>query len=170
MSTLKVDTIQGKTTAGTVAMPSNYIVQKKVHAWTTETSSTSSSHVDITGSSFSFTPLFSNSVLHIRFDVQCNIYRESASGQGMALKLNADGTNVANAPQYNYEMYMRNFSGGTHDLYIPYSKEYTLTVTNTNAKTIKLTGAVYGTGDNGRFRVNGGGYFQSTISVLEVKA
>ena len=37
MSTLKVDTIQGKTTAGTVAMPSGLVVQTVIHDFQDET-------------------------------------------------------------------------------------------------------------------------------------
>ena len=47
MSTLSVDTIQGKTTAGTVAMPSGTVIQARYSSSTTRVASTSSS-ADVT--------------------------------------------------------------------------------------------------------------------------
>ena len=60
MSTLKVDTIQGKTTAGTVAMPSGHVVQMQSTTTTTAISTTSTSYV-ASGLIVSITPKFSTS-------------------------------------------------------------------------------------------------------------
>ena len=60
MSTLSVDTIQGKTTAGTVAMPAGamlQVVQSHVTAYTTTSSNSNSS----TGLTVAITPKFSSS-------------------------------------------------------------------------------------------------------------
>ena len=60
MSTLSVDTIQGQTTAGTVAMPAGamlQVVQTHVTAYTTTSSSSNSS----TGLTVAITPKFSSS-------------------------------------------------------------------------------------------------------------
>ena len=46
MSTLKVDTIQGKTTAGTVAMPAGYIVQTQSSVITATTAHTTTTYTD----------------------------------------------------------------------------------------------------------------------------
>ena len=62
MSTLKVDTIQGKTTAGTVAMPAGHVIQvvsSEIGA-SGDISTTSTSFVD-TGHSVTITPKFSTS-------------------------------------------------------------------------------------------------------------
>ena len=62
MSTLSVDTIQGKTTAGTVAMPSGSVVQVVKAIITTDTAvTTSGSFVDIPASQCSITSKFANS-------------------------------------------------------------------------------------------------------------
>ena len=59
MSTLSVDTIQGKTTAGTVAMPSGSIVQVVQGEVLTEITNSSSSYGDVVTQAI--TPKFSSS-------------------------------------------------------------------------------------------------------------
>ena len=59
MSTLKVDTIQGKTTSGTVAIP-NHVIQVVNSTYSTQTESTSSTFAD-TGLTASITPSSSTS-------------------------------------------------------------------------------------------------------------
>ena len=62
MSTLSVDTIQGKTTAGTVAMPSGYVIQTVTNKNTDQTNvTTSGSFVAITASQCSITSRLANS-------------------------------------------------------------------------------------------------------------
>jgi len=68
MSTLSVDTIQGKTTAGTVAMPAGMVVQvqsSQVSAWSPMNSDTLTS----TGLSVSITPKFSSSKVLISISI-----------------------------------------------------------------------------------------------------
>jgi len=60
MSTLSVDTIQGKTTAGTVAMPSGHVIQTVSQAITTLTNIQSTSYT-ATGLTKAITPKFSTS-------------------------------------------------------------------------------------------------------------
>jgi hypothetical protein len=72
MSTLSVDTIQGKTTAGTVAMPSGSVIQV-THAIKTDTFNTSNrcvtdGFVD-TGLNCSITPKFASSLIMINASV-----------------------------------------------------------------------------------------------------
>ena len=64
MSTLSVDTIQGKTTAGTIAMPSGHVIQMQS---TTTTSSITVTATSLTASGLvvSITPKFANSNLLI---------------------------------------------------------------------------------------------------------
>tara|TARA_Y100001937_G_scaffold123015_1_gene185203 strand:+ start:446 stop:1009 length:564 start_codon:yes stop_codon:yes gene_type:complete len=64
MSTLSVDTIQGKTTAGTVAMPAGMIVQTISGTFTGTTSKSGTSYSDIDSSlNLSITPKFATSKL-----------------------------------------------------------------------------------------------------------
>ena len=64
MSTLSVDTIQGKTTAGTVAMPAGAVLQVVQASIGTRPTSASSSFVN-TGLQVSITPKFSSSKILI---------------------------------------------------------------------------------------------------------
>ena len=64
MSTLSVDTIQGKTTAGTVAMPAGHIIQVAESTITTQITTTSTSF-SASGHIVSITPKFANSKLII---------------------------------------------------------------------------------------------------------
>ena len=66
MSTLKVDTITGKTTAATVAMPAGHIIQFVDHTFEgVSTQIQSASYTSITGGSVTITPKFSNSKILI---------------------------------------------------------------------------------------------------------
>jgi hypothetical protein len=68
-STLKVDTIQGKSTAGTVAMPAGHIIQTVSTQYSgAAQSSTSASFVALTNLSVSITPKFSTSKMLIMTD------------------------------------------------------------------------------------------------------
>jgi len=81
MSTLKVDTIQGKTTAGTVAMPAGMIVQTAYSSITTKVASTASS-ADVTlMSADPFTPKFANSHIHIILNMYLGKYNPNGGLQ-----------------------------------------------------------------------------------------
>ena len=168
MSTLSVDTIQGKTTASNIAMPSGFVVQSKLHQWNTETSVTSETFTDVGGSSFTFTPRFATSKLHLRFDVSFNAQRATSSGTGGSLKMLMDGSNVTGVPTQGYNFYVRVNSGTFTDMYAPYSFETEMSATNTNTKTIKLQARVFASGDTPIARVNQGAYYYSTIKVQEI--
>jgi len=91
MSTLSVDTIQGKTTAGTVAMPEGMIVQVKETTTTSTISSTSTSYV-ASGVVVSITPKFQSSKFVIQTSgisdyhtasghyITANVYQKIGSG------------------------------------------------------------------------------------------
>ena len=169
MSTLSVDTIQGKTTAGTVAMPSGFVVQTVLHEYQTYTEIASDSNTDVGGSSFSFTPKFASSLLIISTVTHVNWSRDDASGQGCTVNIHFDGSLLKTSAQ-DYENYMRATSGGFHYFYGRVHKEHSTTISNTNAKTIKLQARPFATGNNGRMAVNYGSdsNFYSTIKVQEI--
>ena len=168
MSTLKVDTIQGKTTASNIAMPSGFVVQSKLHQFNTETTVTSETFTDIGGSSFTFTPRFSTSKLHLRFDVSFNVTRSSSAGTGGSLRMLMDGSNVTGVPTQGYNFYVRVNSGDLTDVYCPYSFETEMSATNTNTKTIKLQARVFTASNSAVSRVNQGNYYYSTIKIQEI--
>ena len=95
MSTLSVDTIQGKTTAGTVAMPAGHVIQMQSSASTTKVNTNSSTYADVTGLSISFANKVSNSKLI--FMCQNHIYVGAHSGntwQGVDFRILKDSTAI----------------------------------------------------------------------------
>ena len=84
MSTLSVDTIQGKTTAGTVAMPAGMVVQTVSLASTSGITrlQTSSNSFVATGLSNSITPKFANSKINVRCAVAGNTNQTNGYQEG----------------------------------------------------------------------------------------
>ena len=80
MSTLSVDTIQGKTTAGTVAMPAGAMLQV-VQTHVTAYSSTNSSSMLSTGLTVAITPKFSSSKVLITGNIN-GCYSNGATRYG----------------------------------------------------------------------------------------
>ena len=83
MSTLSVDTIQGKTTAGTVAMPTGgHIIQTQysvdLQTATDVTTASSSAFVDLSGMTVSITPKFSTSKILVMYNY--HVWLEKGSG------------------------------------------------------------------------------------------
>ena len=168
MSTLKVDTIQGKTTAGTVAMPSGYVVQTTLHSFNDETEIASTSFTDCNGSSFTFTPKFASSKLIINFNAHFYAYRD-LNGQGGTIELNVDGSRVGDpVDATGYEHYYSFTATTVVNMLIVASKEVQIDASNTNAKTIKLQARAYITSNNGKVEINEAGLHTSTIKVQEI--
>jgi len=89
MSTLSVDTIQGKTTTGTVAMPAGAVLQVVQTNFTASTTSISgTSFTEITGLNVSITPKFSSS----KILWQCSIAQGENEDTFPAYKLFRDST------------------------------------------------------------------------------
>ena len=167
MSTLSVDTIQGKTTAGTLAMPAGTVVQTTFHSFATATDFSSNSDADVGGSTVTFTPKFASSILILTMSVSIQINRNN-SNNGGTINFVVDGVNISH-PTNNadYEHYI-NMNSGNTNLYTRTHKEVSMNASNTNAKTVKLVARPHDTGDSGVFRVNPTGYFNSTIKIQEI--
>ena len=166
MSTLSVDTIQGQTAAAKVIMPAGMVVQPQFHTFTNITSVTSSSYADVGGSSFTFTPKFASSLLHITASVHCYTYRSSTNNGG-SVDINVDGSNITasgDAREFMVEV------GGASSIYVfcRQHKEVTISASNTSAKTIKLQMKNYVSSNSGGFRINDGGNYTSSIKVEEI--
>ena len=167
MSTLSVDTIQGKTTAGTVAMPAGSVVQTSFHTFNTETVLNSNSDADIGGASLTFTPKFASSLLILSCSVSIQINRNS-SASGGTVNFVVDGVNIDHPTNSaDYEHYINMNSGNTNN-YTRTQKEVSVSASNTNAKTVKLVGRPQDTGDSGLLRINPSGYFNSSIKIQEI--
>tara|TARA_R100000005_G_scaffold93116_1_gene67837 strand:+ start:499 stop:1008 length:510 start_codon:yes stop_codon:yes gene_type:complete len=167
MSTLSVDTIQGKTTAGTVAMPAGMVVQTAFQTFNTQTVLSSDSDADVGGSSLSFTPKFASSLLLLSYDLHVNLYRLSTDAQGGTINFVVDSVNISHSSQ-DYENYNLMPSSGTFNDYRRIHKEVSISATNTNTKTIKLTGRPFATGGSGQIIVNISNDFISSMKVQEI--
>ena len=166
VNTVQVDTLQGKTTAGTVAMPAGHVIQTHFHTFTNTTTETGTSYVDVNGSSFSFTPKIASSVLHISYSVHAYSFR-SSDDNGGSVDINVDGSNISasgDAREFLLSV------GGSSSLAIfnRLHKEVTVSASNTSAKTIKLQMQNNQSGDSGGFRINDGAAYTSSIKVQEI--
>ena len=94
MSTLSVDTIQGKTTAGTVAMPSGHVIQTVSQAITSETNITSTSYT-ATGLTKAITPKFSTSKILALVNLSCEVYQYGNASRTFHFQLTRASSQVA---------------------------------------------------------------------------
>lgn len=161
-STLTVDNIVGATTAGNVTLPAGYIVQAKSHAFDLMTNITStSSFVDVTGSSFTITPRNANNTIVISTDSYCR--HDNATNNGGMLRFSYGGAVSAGTSAYG------TYLDGGSNRYVTYALTSIFTAGSTNATTIKLQGKCY---TGGNFWVNwsssSGGNFESNITVMEI--
>ena len=109
MSTLSVDTIQGKTTAGTIAMPSGSVVQQTSRevANNSFSLSTGNSWTDVTNFYVDITPKFNDSIIMFDTKLNCSLNDETAYAQIRVVDSNNSdtvihsGTEVAQAHYYN---------------------------------------------------------------------
>ena len=169
MSTLSVDTIQGKSTAGTVAMPSGHVVQVLSTTKTDDFSTTSTSYTDITGLSVAITPKFSSSKILVSYVVNGSNY-----GSGMTLQLLRDstiigsGTGTGTAAGATGLSYPGNFSATTET----HANQFLDSPSTTSATTYKIqtrrntsSGTTYVNRDS-----DGTAKASSTITVMEILA
>ena len=91
MSTLSVDTIQGKTTAGTVAIP-NHVIQTVTSEYSTQTSSSSSTFAD-TGLTASITPSSSSNKVLVIVQVS-SCFTQTNTNTEMDVNLLRDSTTL----------------------------------------------------------------------------
>ena len=165
MSTLSVDTIQGKTTAGTVAMPSGMVVQTSFHSFNTATTLNTNSDADVGGSSHTFTPKFASSLLILSYSVAVQLVR-SNTFQGGTINFVVDGSLIQSASE-DYEVFL-GLSSGSINNYLRVDKEVSMSASNTNAKTVKLMGRPYDTSNSGYILVNGSSLYRSSIKIQEI--
>ena len=116
-STLKVDTIQGKTTAGTVAMPAGVVIQTVDFTYATTVTTESTGYVD-TGVSAVITPKFSNSKIYVTGFLHCRIYGAHDHGVSFKMRRHIGGTptDVYTAPlTYEHYFYDGTANATIHD-------------------------------------------------------
>ena len=87
MSTLSVDTIQGQTTAANLKLPAGYVIQTQYGSQSgARTQSTSTSYVDITGSSVTITPKYNTSKILITASFPDTFVTNTAAANSLYLK------------------------------------------------------------------------------------
>tara|TARA_R100001510_G_scaffold32706_1_gene29167 strand:- start:217 stop:753 length:537 start_codon:yes stop_codon:yes gene_type:complete len=125
MSTLKVDTIQGKTTANTVQMPSGSVIQVVSTTTDTQTTMTSANFTEYTALTTSITPKFSSSKIFVSLNIYVgnghddnyNQYRLNRNGTNIGL-----GASVGSASQATFS----NNGPHTHAIYEIHSVSYSI--------------------------------------------
>ena len=144
MSTLKVDTIQGKTTAGTVAMPAGHVIQVVETTTSTDDSFTSTSFVN-SSITANITPKFNNSLIKI----ECVFHFHQKSGdQGGDVMLARDvGGTITNLTGSGEDFYIRQVTNDADYFYFPVMLYATDTPATTSERTYRLR--VAATGSNG---------------------
>ena len=100
MSTLSVDTIQGKTTAGTIAMPSGHVIQMQSSASTTKLNTSSSTFADVSGLSISFTNKFSDSKLIFLCSNHVYVGASGSNWNGVDFRILKDTTVIYTGANY----------------------------------------------------------------------
>ena len=129
MSTLSVDTIQGKTTAGTVAMPAGAMLQVVQTHVTAYTNTSSTSQVD-TGLTVTITPKFTSSKVLISGHIN-GCYSNAATRFAV---YNLYKNDVLLAPIHNIVGYLQGEVGYNTD----WSFSFLDTPSTTSALTYKL--------------------------------
>ena len=167
MSTLKVDTIQGKTTAGTVAMPAGHVVQVVQGEVLTEITNSSSSYGDVVTQAI--TPKFSSSKILI----QCSGCANAEGNNALYFKLLRGSTEIGSgtgAGYYNVIGAITNSNGGTETFDVKgFSIQFFDSPSTTSATTYKLqAAAVNGTAKIGGRRGNNDIAVPSRITLMEI--
>ena len=146
MSKIQVDTIEGKTTAGSVAMPAGgHIIQTQyavdLQTNTDVTTASSSAFVDLSGMTVDITPKYSTSKILIMYSYHIHINGGSTGWITTDTKLMRDSTNlIGENPVYGSGH--REQHAGNYDQLIYVSKQYIDSPSSTSELTYKVQGKV----------------------------
>ena len=105
MSTLSVDTIQGKTTAGTVAMPSGSVIQVIQTIGTTQTELTSTGTWTDVVPTATITPKFSTSKILVSHSAG-GMGKSDSAGNSFGLRLLRASTTIASRSRQGYQSHL----------------------------------------------------------------
>ena len=172
MSTLKTNTIQAATgstvnvASGQVLSQPGAVIQFVSHRWNDLTDTTSASYVDLTGSSFNFTPKLASSKLYIQASCSMTLTR-STNAHYSSIKIVHGGTDIE-APGDRFEVGMSATGITAFETYQRVYKNGYVDAGNTNARAIKLQVALNATASSAQTRFNVNNYFYSYIDVMEI--
>jgi len=166
MSTLKVDTIQGKTTSGTIAMPAGHVIQIVKSTVGTSGSTTSTSFV-ATDIAVNITPKFNNSL--IRIDVQGVwwLHLSPSSEEYFKTTVYRDSTNIGSATGSRVNQFRSGYadSGNAYN----YNNGFTIFTFDTPNTLSQVTYKLYvhsGSGNEVRYS---DATTENTITAMEIK-
>ena len=165
MSKIEVNEIVERTTGSGVHIP-GHVIQFQTHKWNTQTTSTSTSYADITGSSFNFTPKLATSKLYIQASCSMTL-TVSSNAHYASYKIVHDGTDV-DAPGDRYEVGMSATGASALNNYMRIHKSGYINASNTNARAIKLQVVLNDNASSGQVRFNVNTHFYSYIDVMEI--
>ena len=111
MSTLSVDTIQGKTTASKIIMPAGHIVQV-VSAEGTTTTDVSGTTITAGGVTASITPKFSTSKIFVAYNVTMRFGHNDGGRQALFRKI--DSGSYSNIVTFSRHVIYQNHSSGSN--------------------------------------------------------
>jgi len=167
MSTLSVDTIQGKTTAGTVAMPSGSVVQVAQNVVLANGFSTAStSEVDVTNYFVDITPKFSDSIILFETVINGQVDVTNPYARFRVVDSNNSDT-VIHARSYVAQY------GYVNDIGTTAFNEIPIRAVDTNCgttSTMRLQLQVKSTGGSMTFSMNWSSLEDRIITATEIKA
>ena len=163
MSTLKVDTIQGKTTAGTVAMPAGMVIQTVSQAITTHTLIQSTSYT-ATGLTQAITPKFSTSKILVLVNLSSEVYQYGESALDFYFQLTRASSQIAFRRN---QIYAKHSSNGYYAISGHGTMIFEDAPNTTSATTYAVNGKLSSTANSATFRV---GYTNcdSTLTLQEI--
>lgn len=135
------------------------VVQIKRYEWSSEYSM-SGTWGTATNSSYSFTPLRSNSKILIIAELATEPYYAGGGYAGMGIRILRDGSPIA-TPGQTHEVYV-----STSDLYVRTVKSHYINANSTNSTTFATQIASYASST--AVRINQGGNWTSSYTIYEV--
>lgn len=168
-SIIKVDQIQtaagGTPTAADLGInTTGSVLNVQTHTWGNETVNSTTTYADVSGSSFVYTPVSSNSTLIITGNIHCRT-RDSNRDAGFGLRLVLDGNLLTGDDNSGLDFYADSGNGDYCNFYTWCTRQYFYTNTSTTGKTIKAQQRKY---DGIDTRVNISGSVNSNITVIEI--
>jgi len=145
---------------------SGQVLKVQHKRWSDETTNSSTSYADATGSSFSYTPVSSNSSLLITTSLSVYSTDGDGNGTGVVTSLLVDST-PQDLPGDGYENFFVFDNSTACSIYLREHKEYLVSNTVTSARDIKVQFRKYSSNDS-EARINRGGLFYSSITVMEI--
>jgi hypothetical protein len=170
VDTLSIDTIQGKTTAGTIAMPSGTVVQvaQREVGNSGFTTTTSETYTDITNFYVDITPKFSNSIIIFDTTITCNINDSSAYAHFRVVDSNNSDAQIHTGGKCGGTSYATSNNS--------YFEDVPIRATDANCGTtstmrLQLQAGVFGNTDNAHtFSINWSSTDMRTLTAIEIKA